>query len=117
MYGFEGNPLRILVPKTLKKKIIENLHSANQGSTSMLSRARQWVYWPGMDQDIQEHCENCMDCRSRAPSLPKEPLQPSDIPLYPFQRVASDMFEIDGFFYLVYVDRLTGFPELAYFRN
>ena len=27
------------------------------------------------------------------------------------------MFEIDGFFYIVYVDRLTGFPELAYFRN
>jgi len=94
MYGFEGNPLRILVPKNLRKTIIENLHSANQGSTSMLARARQSVYWPGMDQDIQEHCISCMDCRSRAPSLPKEPLQPSEIPLYPFQKVASDLFEI-----------------------
>lgn len=115
MYGFEGNPLRIFIPKNMRKQVIANLHSANQGSTSMLSRARQSVYWPGMDQEINLHCKECLACRSVAPSLTKEPLQPSNIPQYPFQYVASDMFDIDGYMYLVYVDHLTGFPELAYF--
>ena len=36
MYGFEGNPLRIFIPKNVRKQVIANLHSADQGSTSML---------------------------------------------------------------------------------
>ena len=76
MYGFEGNPLRILVPKNLRKTIIENLHSANQGSTSMLARARQSVNWPGMDQDIQEHCISCMDCRLELLLYQRSPCNP-----------------------------------------
>ena len=39
MYGFQEKPLRIVIPKALQCKIIENLHSANQGTTSMLARA------------------------------------------------------------------------------
>ena len=115
MYGFEGNKLRVLVPKSLRKQVIENMHAANQGSTSMLARARQSVYWPGMDRDINSHCESCLQCREMAPSKPKEPLITSDIPEYPFQHVVSDMFEIDQQSYLAYVDRLTAFAELAYF--
>ena len=42
-YGFEANQTRIFIPKSLRKKVITNLHSANQGSTSMLARARQTV--------------------------------------------------------------------------
>ena len=42
---------------------------------------------------------------------------PSEIPEYHFQEVITDMFELNGYWYLVYVDRLTGFPELAYFPN
>ena len=44
IYGFQEKPLRIVIPKALQCKIIENLHSANQGTTSMLARARQCVY-------------------------------------------------------------------------
>ena len=56
MYGFQEKPLRIVIPKALQCKIIENLHSANQGTTSMLARARQCVYWPGIDDDdINKH--------------------------------------------------------------
>ena len=39
MYSFEDGQKRIVIPKTLRKQIISNLHSANQGSTSMLARA------------------------------------------------------------------------------
>ena len=115
MYGFEGNSPRILIPKSLRTQVTKNLHAANQGSTSMLARARHSVYWPGMDRDITVHCETCLQCRQNAPSKPKEPLMPSVIPEYPFQHVASDMFEIDDHSYLAYVDRLTAFAELAFF--
>ena len=115
MYGFEEQPLRIVIPKALRFKIIENLHSANQGTTSMLSRARQCVYWPGIDDDINKHVLSCDLCRNISPSQQKEPLIMTSPPDYPFQKVVADIFEESGYKYLAYADRLTGFVELAYF--
>ena len=68
-----------------------------------------------MDRELQTHIKSCMQCRENAPSHPSEPMIATDVPKYPFQKVASDLFQIEGIYYLVYVDRLTGFPELAYF--
>ena len=115
MYAFESNELRVVIPKNLRHQMIINLHAANQGATSMLGRARQVMYWPGMDRDVKIHCEKCLDCRENAPSQMREPFIATKAPEYPFQQVVSDLFEINGFHYLVYVDRLTGFAELAHY--
>ena len=116
-YAFEGNELRLVIPKALRHQMILNLHAANQGETSMLSRARQVMYWPGMDRDINIHCQSCSDCPENAPSKTREPLIPTAAPEYPFQKVVADLFEINGHNYLAYVDRLTGFAELAYYSS
>ena len=44
------------------------------------------------------------------PSHPKEPLIPTEAPLYPSQMVAADYFEVGTrtHHYLVYVDRYSG---------
>ena len=55
MYAYEGHDFRIVIPKNLLRQMIRNLHAANQGATSMLSRARQVMYWPGMDRDVNIH--------------------------------------------------------------
>ena len=117
MYGFESGNLRLVIPKKLRHQIIVNLHSANQASTSMLSRARQAIYWPGMDRDINNHVQSCLSCRESAPSHVREPILLADIPEFPFQNVVADLFEIESYKYLVYADRLTGFVELAYFSS
>ena len=117
MYAYEGNEMRTLIPKKLRQLMIRNLHAAHQGATSILSRARQVMYWPGMDREVNIHSETCSDCREAAPSKVKEPLIPAEIPEYPFQNVVADLFEINGYFYLAYVDRLTGFAELAYYSS
>ena len=83
----------------------------------MAARARQSVYWPGMDRDIQQHASDCRDCRGIAPSPPPEPLIMTDPPEYPFQQVVADLFEKEGYQYLAYADRLTGFVELGYFSS
>ena len=114
MYAFEDGNLRTVIPKDLRNQVIKQLHSANQGTTSMLSRARKSFYWPGMDRDINNHVESYRTCKEMSPSNTKEPLtQP--LSQYTFQDVASDLFEIDGYSYLAYVDRLTAFADLAHF--
>ena len=81
----------------------------------MLARARQCVYWPGIDDDINKHVLSCDLCRQISPSQQKEPLIMTSPPDYPFQKVVADIFEESGYKYLAYADRLTGFAELAYF--
>jgi hypothetical protein len=117
VYTYHLDTPRMIIPKQLRPQVIQNLHAANQGTTSMIARARTAVYWPGMDKDISDHVSSCTTCREHAPSKPREPLISTDPPSYPFQKVASDLFEIGAEHYLVYVDRLTGFPELAHFPN
>ena len=43
MYSFEDGEKRTVIPKTLRQQIVKNLHAANQGSTSMLARARKTI--------------------------------------------------------------------------
>ena len=45
---------RIVIPPSLQKEVLNALHSAHQGVTSMLSRADTSVFWPGITADIQE---------------------------------------------------------------
>ena len=117
MYGFEEKSLRLVIPKKLQHQMLLNLHIANQGATSMLARARKIIYWPGIDRDITSHALSCLKCKEISPSQQKEPLVLTPPPEYPFQQVVSDLFELEGHYYLIYADRLTGFIELAYFSG
>ena len=110
---------RVVVPKALRHQVTNGLHAAHQGVSSMLSRARQSVYWPGMEADIRNKRYRCSHCNEIAPSQSKEPLVLSPSPDYPFQGICVDYFEIGRHAYLSIVDRFTGwiivhhYPEHA----
>ena len=53
---------RIVIPRSLRKQIITNLHAANQGISGMKARANISVYWPGIDGQMREYKNNCADC-------------------------------------------------------
>ena len=46
---------RVLVPKELRKHMIQRIHSTHIGVEECLRRARESVYWPGMTRDIKDH--------------------------------------------------------------
>ena len=104
---------RIVVPHTLRNRVIENLHSAHQGVTSMTSRAMSTVFWPGITSSIEEARQKCRTCHKNAPSQPKLPPIAPKIPTTPFQMICSDYFKLGAYWYLVTVDRLSGWSEVA----
>ena len=83
MYMFEDGKPRIVIPRGLRILIINNLHAANQGSTSMAARGRKSVYWNEKDRDIQQNASESRDYRGIAPSRPPKPLIMTDPPEYP----------------------------------
>ena len=58
---------RVVVPPTLCPQILQHLHVAHQGSSTMEQRARKIVYWPGMSCDIRATRDTCADCNRNTP--------------------------------------------------
>ena len=103
---------RVVVPSSLRATILQGLHSAHQGVSSMQSRAQSIVFWPGMTLDIQDIRTKCRECNRNAPSQAPTPSEAATPPLTPFEQVFADFFELAGHHYLVAGDRLSGWCEI-----
>ena len=103
---------RVVVPSSLRRRVLQHLHAAHQGTSTMEQRARAMVYWPGMSKDIRETREGCADCNRNAPSQATTPPLPSPPPSTPFEAVFADFFDYGGRHYLVVGDRLSGWVEV-----
>ena len=53
---------RIIIPKSLRKKVLHCLYSAHQGTDGMKACTRDTVYWAGMNVSIYNFRENCSIC-------------------------------------------------------
>ena len=108
---------RLVIPRTQRKDILRRLHLAHQGIERTKRRARQTVYWPGINSDIINVIGSCTKCQERHASLPAEKIKADKPPCRPFQESAADLFEHAGHFYLVYTDRYSGWPEISKFSK
>jgi hypothetical protein len=104
---------RIVIPAALRERVLENLHSAHQGVTSMSSRALAAVFWPGITASIETARSSCRTCHRNAPSQAKLPPVEPKLPEAPFEKICGDFFKLGGYYYLVVVDRLSGWPEVV----
>ena len=63
---------RVLIPKSLRLTVIEELHIGHQGVSSMKNNARQRFFWPGMGAQLQNRRNQCRRCNEIAPSNRQE---------------------------------------------
>ena len=103
---------KVVVPKSLRKELLSELHQSHQGIESTLRRARELIYWPGMSSEIKDHIKSCVECSANARKQQKEPLVSHDVPDRPWAKVATDLLEYDKKDYLVTVDYFSSFFEL-----
>ena len=59
---FKGD--RLVIPQSLRSEIKEKIHSSHQGIQGCLRRARQAVYWPNMNKEVEEYIIKCEACTS-----------------------------------------------------
>ena len=108
----QGVPTRVVIPPNLRRDILNTLHSAHQGVSSMCERARAGVYWPGITKDIQLLREQCSSCNNIMPSQARIPPAEACVPTTPFEAIVADFFHFKGYYYLVVADRLSGWVEI-----
>nr|CDJ81316.1 RNA-directed DNA polymerase (reverse transcriptase) and Integrase domain containing protein [Haemonchus contortus] len=104
---------RLVIPKSLQRRVLQALHKAHPGQTRMKMLARSYVYWPSMEADIEKLVRNCATCAQQAKNPVKAELQSWPKPLTPWARVHADFAgPLDGNFYLVIVDAFSKWPEI-----
>lgn len=81
---------RVVIPKVLRNKILNELHQNHLGIVKMKSIAKAHVWWPKIDKDIENianGCERCMETRV----MPKKTvLHTWEWPQGPWQRLHAD---------------------------
>ena len=103
---------KIVIPQSMRKEILMKIHTGHQGKEKCKRRARQVVYWPGINSDIDNVVESCETCQRHQHQQQKEPLMPYPVPKRPWQDVATDLCEINKKEYLVLVDAYSSYPEV-----
>ena len=102
---------RLVIPSLWKKDILQKLHLSHCGIEKSKANARMTVFWPGMTKDIEEMVSSCETCMKYQSKQPKEPMQTRDVPLLPWQTVASDILEHKNQNYLVVIDYYSKYIE------
>ena len=108
---------RIVVPTSCRRDILRDLVRMHQGSTKLRQRARLSLYWPGMDNDIENAARSCRSCTELLPSHPPEPLRPHEAASRPFEQIHADLATIRNRDFLILADQFSGWPHVVPFPD
>ncbi|XP_038106927.1 uncharacterized protein K02A2.6-like [Culex quinquefasciatus] len=105
---------RTVIPAKFRDRVLHQLHKGHPGVERMRSVARNYVYWPGIDEHITQLVRSCNECAKAAKTNPKTSLESWPIPTQPWQRVHADFAgPVDGLYFLVVVDAFSRWPEVV----
>ena len=103
--------LRLIIPGELQEEYLSRLHEGHLSASKVQENAKQHMYWTGIDADIEDYTKRCQECIKRS-QVPKEPLQPHDIPEGPWRKLGIDYFAFNGNSYILICDYFSKFPFL-----
>ena len=101
----------IVIPNSLKEEYLHRLHEGHLSVNKTWENAKEHLYWPGMDADISDYHKRCQECIKRS-RMPKEPLQPHDIPAGPWLKLGMDYFNFNGTQYVLISGYFSKFPYM-----
>lgn len=103
---------QILIPKTLRRIVLNKIHEGHMGVLRCQNLARQSVYWPNIYNDIEIMVSNCEICSKYKNSNTRPELMPHEIVDIPWYKVGCDLFEFRKKMYLLVVDYYSKYVEI-----
>ncbi|XP_043242925.1 uncharacterized protein K02A2.6-like isoform X1 [Amphibalanus amphitrite] len=108
---------KVVIPDRYRAQLLKELHEGHVGIHKMKSLARVFLWWPGLDADIEKVCRSCPSCVENA-NMPKpENVHPWKYPVQPWDRVHIDFATFEGKTYLLLVDAYSKWPEVRYMSS
>jgi len=96
---------RVIIPPQGRQYIVDELHEAHPGISKMKALARSYVWWPNMDQELENKVKYCQQCQVNRKAPPIAPMHPWEWPQEPWERLHLDYAgPFLGHMFLVIVD-------------
>ncbi len=109
---------RVIAPPPGRAQIMEELHETHPGGSRMKSLARSYVWWPGLDQDLENKVKACTHCQTNQNMPQPAPLHPWEWPDRPWSRLHLDFAgPVMGQMFLIMVDAHSKWIEAHVMSN
>ena len=82
--------IRVIPPKKLQPTIRDMLHEGHSGIVRMKKMARSYVWWPGIDKELEQLAHDCTPCQKVQKEPAVAPLHPWLWPSKPWARIHLD---------------------------
>ena len=102
----KGN--RTIIPETARVETLKRLHDAHQGLQSTLQRARRSVFWPKLQNDIEDMITNCNECQQHGSKKIKQPERQVSA-THPMEILGMDLLDFKGKTALMTIDYHSGY--------
>ena len=85
--------LALVIPKAWKYTVLVETHDklGHQGATHTYCLIKCQYYWKGMNKDIRKYIANCTLCCREKAKVQSYPLQMTEIPEQPFDKIIIDL--------------------------
>ncbi|XP_041461547.1 uncharacterized protein K02A2.6-like [Lytechinus variegatus] len=104
--------MKVIVPSAMRALMLNRVHSSHLGVDACVRRARDVLFWPGMQAEVKEKVTQCSTCNAFQPKQQKEPMLSYDIPSRPWSIVSQDLFTLHNEDYLITVDHYSDYWEI-----
>ena len=81
---------RVVVPEKGRKRALQMLHEGHPGIVWMKTFSRGYVWWPGIDEQIENTVKECTECQMTGKMPPPVPLHPWAHPEMLWSRIHID---------------------------
>lgn len=103
---------RVVVPPQARDTMLDELHFTHPGIVRMKGLARSYLWWPGLNEEIENKIRDCQVCQLHNNIPPSAPLHPWEWPGQPWHRVHVDYAgPFEGHMILVIVDAHSKFID------
>ena len=105
---------RIVIPTTLRERAIDIAHEGHQGLVKTKKLLREKVWFPGIDNEVQQKIKKCLACQANGPKNSPDPLHMTPLPPKPWHTLNMDFCGPlpTGEYLFVIIDAYSRFPEV-----
>ena len=105
--------IRVVIPEKFIMQLLNELHSDHPGMVRMKSLARQHIWWPNIDQEVETLVRRCQVCQDMQPKDHQAEPNPWRWPSKPWHRIHIDFAgPFLGEMFLLVVDAHSKWPEV-----
>ena len=110
--------VRVLVPGSLQSSMLQELQAGHLGIVKMKSLDRSYIWWPGIDQEIEATTKTCDGCQRMKVNQQLVPVHPWEYPEGLWRRIHVDYAgPFESHMFLVVVDAFSKWPEVVVMKD